>query len=95
MRYNLRNEAGDYFCYCSDGTFAYEWVPEDVLAARGWDQLIIYRDEKSADSESQMAISPKKLSGMMRPDYPDMTGARAVPETEEYLKYAEEHHDKV
>ena len=95
MRYNLRNEAGDYFCYCSDGTFAYEWVPEAVLQARGWSELIIYLSEKDATSESQMAISPKEKRNMIRPDYPDMTGARAVPETEEFLQYAEANYDKV
>lgn len=95
MRYNLRNEAGDYFCYCVDGTFAYEWVPEDVLAARGWSELIIYGNTKNAEDEVKLAETPEIFKGWQRPAYPDMTGARAVPETEEYLKYAEEYHDKV
>lgn len=95
MRYNLRNSNGDFFCYCSDGAFAYEWVAEDALKARGYAEMIISVDREYAEHKIKEARSPKILSGMQRPDYPDMTGAYAAPETEEYLEYCDMHFDKI
>ena len=89
MRHNLRNANGDFFCYSSSGAFEYEWVPEAVLKARGYAEMIIYADRQYAESKIQEARSPKESGNMVRPDYPDMTGAYAAPETQAYLDYAE------
>ena len=95
MAYNLRNSDGDFFCYRVDGEFGYEWVPESVLTARGYTELIIFEESRHADKEIRIAQSPKVLSGMVRPDYPDMTGAYAAPETQAYLDYAEANFTKL
>ena len=98
MRYNLRNTAGQYFCSTRD-SLAYEWVSADTLAARGYDGLVIYTEKRHAEQDILQALSPKTVKvgnrAMVRPDFPDMTAAVPVAESQEYLAYAEANHTKI
>ena len=98
MRYNLQNTAGQYFCSTRD-SLAYEWVSADALAARGYDGLLVYTEKRHAEQDILQARSPKTVKvgnrAMVRPDFPDMTGAVPVAESQEYLAYAEANHTKI
>lgn len=76
----LKNDAGEYFCYRNDGHFGYEWVSEEALKARKSEGLISFTEERHAEKEIRMALSPKEVGGWIRPDYPDMSGAFVVLE---------------
>lgn len=80
--YVLRNPQGQYFGkqpHVGNGhaSLSYEWVDTVNYA-------ISLRGKKYAESKVQEALTPKELPvgnrTMVRPDYPDMTGAYAVPD---------------
>ena len=71
----LKTDSGEYFCYRNDGHFGYEWVSEEALKARQSEGLISFLEERHAEKEICMALSPKEVDGWIRPDYPDMSDA--------------------
>ena len=81
MRYRLRNKNGDYFCATRD-CLQYEWVPLATLRQRQWEGLITYLSSEAAERDILMAQTPKTVKSgrthWVRPDYPDMAGARVV-----------------
>ena len=81
MRYRLRNKKGDYFCSARD-CLSYQWVPVAELRQRQWEGLITFLSREAAEREIPFAQSPKTRNAAgtqwVRPDYPDMSGARVV-----------------
>ena len=81
MRYRLRNQNGDYFCASRD-CLSYKWVPLKELRKAQWEGVITYVSREAAEREIPFAQSPKERRvgnrKMIRPDYPDMAGARVV-----------------
>ena len=81
MRYRLRNQNGDYFCASRD-CLSYQWVPLAECRQRQWEGRITFLTREAAESEIAFAQSPKTVKSgstqWVRPDYPDMTGARMV-----------------
>lgn len=80
-RFNLRNQSGQYLCY-NEG-FYYEWVDAQLvsrnIAERGVHVgLVSFVGRDYALLKIREASSPKWERNMVRPDYPDMTGAWAA-----------------
>jgi hypothetical protein len=76
-RFHLRNAEGQYLCY-NEG-FYYEWVDSAVLESRQRVGLVSFVGRDYALLKIREASTPKWEGNMVRPDYPDMTGAWAAP----------------
>ena len=79
--FNLRNASGQYLCY-NEG-FYYEWVDAHTVDASIAELgvhvgLVSFVGRDYALLKIREASSPKWEGNMVRPDYPDMTGAWAA-----------------
>lgn len=75
-KYHLRNAQGQYLCY-NEG-FYYEWVNSARIQSGHCEGLVSFVGRHYAELKIREASTPKRQANMVRPDYPDMTGAWAA-----------------
>ena len=75
-RFNLRNQSGQYLCY-NEG-FYYEWVDAHLVESGQHVGPVSFVGREYALLKIRDAQTPKWEGNMVRPDYPDMTGAWAA-----------------
>ena len=74
-KYHLRNGLGQYFCY--NEAFCYEWVDAHAVESGEHVGPVSFVGREYALRKILEAQTPKTVRNMVRPDYPDMTGAWA------------------